>query len=113
MLSFDFQITLLGDLGDRLTIESSFELMYPGGASIGIEPGRITEESTKVLELLHLPILKSSVDDDGTLTVRFDRILLVVRPDDQFEAWNMNRTDGTLIVCLPGSGLATFQSTDK
>ena len=49
MLSFDFQITLLGNLGDRLTIESSFELMYPGGASIGIEPGRITEESTKVL----------------------------------------------------------------
>jgi len=46
--------------------------------------------------------------DGGTLTVAIGEHRMVVAPHQDFEAWQINADDGTLVVCMPGGGLSTW-----
>jgi hypothetical protein len=64
------------------------------------------------LPLAGLMVERVSADDDGRLTVAFVRgDSLVIEPDAHYEAWDYARSDGSVIVCLPGGQLSTWSAT--
>ncbi|AMO59951.1 Uncharacterised protein [Mycolicibacterium phlei] len=96
-------LKLMGGYG--ITIESPLTIddvvLSPQDDPVG--------EFGPVRRLAGLTIEKATVDKIGTLQVHFrDGTRLVVEPDPHYEAWNVSRPDGSLIVCRPGGGLSRW-----
>ncbi|MGV0852585.1 DUF6188 family protein [Mycolicibacterium phlei] len=67
------------------------------------------EEFGPVRRLAGLTVETATADKTGVLRVNFrDGTSLVVEPDPHYEAWNVSRPDGSLIVCRPGGGLSRW-----
>ena len=87
-----------------ITIECPVAMTESGGP---IEPTS-TEALGRLRDLLMKDVV--AVDHDhGALLVSFaEGHSLVVAPHDQYEAWQVNGDDGSLVVCMPGGELSCW-----
>lgn len=62
------------------------------------------------LTIINAEIADVSIQKTGYLTVKLkDGRSLEIEPNEQYEAWQVGSTNGFLLVCSPGGGVAMFQ----
>ncbi|HEU4324794.1 MAG TPA: DUF6188 family protein [Roseiflexaceae bacterium] len=94
-----------------LRIEQVF-LLTEGTTQHAMVPGRF-DNLGQLFALLHKPITAATVSDEGRLELEIDRaVRLVVEPDQKYEAWTLSADSGLLVVCLPGGGVAVWESSE-
>ena len=76
-----------------------------------LSPANPTELGT-ALTMLHKNIKHAEAFKNGRLEITFeDDISLSLEPDN-YEAWQVTSHDGSMIISLPGGGLAIFGNRD-
>jgi hypothetical protein len=107
-ICFDYGVVLETDDGTELRIESRFLLSSPDGKqSAEVDPGRLDQTGSPVVELLRQRVVLASIDESGVLSLRFaDGHSLDCEPDSRFEAWTLVTVGGERMVCMPGGGIA-------
>lgn len=63
-----------------------------------------------LLPLLNDAVAVASAEDNGRLLLTVGDRTIRCGPDAEYEAWQYNSPDGTLVVCLPGGGLSIWSS---
>ncbi|MGN7979447.1 DUF6188 family protein [Microbacterium sp. 22195] len=102
-----FMVELTLADGTLIQIESRWSLWESGR---NVVDGRIKDfEATKghILALVGTVVVGILVEEQaGSMTIQFENgMLLEVLADPHFEAWNLRRKDGMLLVSLPGGGV--------
>jgi hypothetical protein len=109
---FDYGVVLAFRLVDGTSswvrIGCPFRVAWPDGTESLVVPAE-QEELGSVLRLLRATSTGGTAFEDGRLEVRFqDGSILVVSPDERYEAWTAAGPAGALLVSLPGGGLAVW-----
>jgi hypothetical protein len=93
----------------QVTIESAF--YYADGSSAEVIRCQPDDVSTlhDAVALVHARCASVEATRDGTLRLVFDRARsIAVRPDGDYEAWNLVMDDGEMLVCTPNGEVAHF-----
>jgi uncharacterized protein DUF6188 len=99
-----------GEHFPELTIECPLEVASADGSRWVGEP-LSADAAAQLLPLLLTPVRAAEVDDGGGLRLGFgDGVQIRVPADDNYEAWQMRRDDGALIVSRPGGDLAIWRT---
>jgi uncharacterized protein DUF6188 len=93
-----------GPHSPELTIECPLRI----GSWAG-EPGS-ADAAARLLPLLYSSVAAADVDTAGDLALRIGVFEISVPADDKYEAWQLRRDDGLLIVSTPGGELAIWNS---
>lgn len=111
--TFDYTVSFETSGGYELRIENDYILQTPHGAlSFSPEPSNADSETLK--SLAEQAISHASVENDGTLDVRFaNGNELRVQPSPTYEAWTVAGPRGMKVVCMPGGELATWNATES
>lgn len=57
---------------------------------------------------------RATYDDKGTLRIDFGKNgCLIVPPDSQYEAWEMRKTNGEWLICMPGGEVAVWSAEKR
>lgn len=71
----------------------------------------IIRELAPALEVFGASIDRAVVYEYGKLRIDFSNgMLILVGPDEEYEAWNVSGPQGFLVVAVPGGGIATWHS---
>jgi hypothetical protein len=90
-----------------VTVECPLSITGLEGVREPIEP-RVVERLTELVPATVQAIAVQS----GTLRIGLgDGVEIVVAPTDMYEAWLINGSEGSLVVCLPGGGLSWWLPT--
>jgi hypothetical protein len=93
--------------GIEVVIEEPFDLTV-GTASHHLEPGE-RGGLGPLLALYPDRLEDASVDADGSLHLAFTSgARITVRPNAQFEAWQVSGPENYLVVCTPGGAIAVW-----
>jgi hypothetical protein len=104
----DFEVYTSSDIFTVKFI-TPFEIVSATG-SIVVDPESDHQLCSTVLSLLRRSVANISSTAAGLLVVRFeDGTVLRSRCHDQYEAWHLRGPDGSLIVALPGGGVAIWE----
>ena len=91
----------------ELIIETPFTLI-DSDRELRLAPSHV-EELGPALGLFDRTVKHVNVEADGALVVRFDGgVEMSIKPDDQYEAWQIVDAGGSMLICTPGGGLASF-----
>lgn len=111
-LRFDYAVTLLGSDGDRLRIEAPITVRVAGFDAL-VRADDCATSGAIMLGLLHQVCVSAGLADDATLTMTFENgDHLIVHPDPDYEAWSLNRADGSMLVAGPGDRLSEFHVSE-
>ena len=105
---FDYAFSLVFDNECVLRVETRFRLLGAHGSE---EFDQVNlSRSTESLRSLFLATVEAvEIEVNGELRLRFSgQRVLVVEPDEQFEAWSVVEKTGAQMVCLPGGGVSSF-----
>ncbi|MEU7920734.1 DUF6188 family protein [Micromonospora zamorensis] len=111
-LRIDFAFTLIVEARIEIRIETEFSYGAPGGES-RFDPSTSTSLAP-LLDRHQAQITAAEISKDGRLTLTFaDDAVLVVEPDDQYEAFTVTSMPppgfrGFRFVAVPGGGLAQW-----
>lgn len=107
-VTFDHAVSFLS--GDMvLRIETSFELHTSARPPATVDPEDAAAHATALVGWFGATIERAEVDEDGTLHLGVSEGRgIVVRPDDDYEAWTFAGAEGEHVVCLPGGGVTTW-----
>lgn len=110
-VTFDHAVSFLS--GDMvLRIETPFELHTSAGPPATVDPEDAATQATALVGLFRATIESADVEEDGTLRLGIsDGRAIVVRPDDDYEAWTFAGAEGEQVVCLPGGGVTTWSKS--
>jgi hypothetical protein len=104
-VDYRFALVLVG--GTVLTVEQPFDLLLDGVVT-RVDPETL-DGVGGALGVLHREVGAVRARRSGGLTVELvDGGRLDVAPDDRFESWQVNCSDGHLLVGLPGGDVAVF-----
>ncbi len=107
---WDYGLVLILNRGDSvatLRVETAAQLGQ-GGEFRALRPD-LPDCADAAASLLGEYIEQSFARGDGTLIMEFSNgSQLLVPPDDNYEAWQLSISDGQLMVCLPGGGMACW-----
>ncbi len=117
----DFALGLIAQRGAGDGVSCEVRISSPfrfdtGTGSLAIDPER-TEQLAPLIALHKGVVEQAFALDDGHLELRFERDRTIgVPPDPRYEAWGLtvtNRSENwsTGLVCLPGSGVAEFETS--
>jgi|GEM_PF-2068770 len=124
--SADVDLRLKGKIISRCCIDAAFSLeileersrtVIRIGGQMSIEhdgfrlslSGEKPKEAAQASVLLGKTIGSAIAHGDGSLEIGFkDGSRLLVPVDPHYEAWEMNATDGFMVVSRPGGGLSTW-----
>lgn len=105
-LRFGFAITIATESTD-VKIGSDFRLVGPDAHVHTIDPETPTHADE--LTALHQTTVDGDCFSDGRLQLRFSNGFTVeAGPGDQYEAWELWRSNGEIAVAVPGGGLTTW-----
>ena len=91
-----------------IRLEGDFVLQEPSG-EYQLSPAHLTALGP-ALSALGKTVAAAKVYKDGCLEVHFaDASTLSVKPDAEYEAWEIAGTGGLRVVCTPGGSLAIWQ----
>jgi hypothetical protein len=94
----------------EVTIETPFRVTTVEDEWTG-EP--LTEGAAgALLPLILQKVTSAEVTPDDALRLGVGPSELMVRPHPDFEAWQLRSTNGLLVVCMPGGGLAIWDSAE-
>lgn len=65
----------------------------------------------RLLPLLFSAVRSADIDSAGGLTIAVGSVQIHVSADDSYEAWQLRRDDGMLVVSMPGGDLAVWTAT--
>jgi Family of unknown function (DUF6188) len=86
----------------EVVIETPFIVITAKGEERTVDPS-ITTSLVPLLELYPDALMAATVGSDATLQLHLSSgASLVVPPHPEFEAWQVNGRDGSLVVCTPG-----------
>lgn len=109
---FDYRVSLnlLGEGPDMvLVLASDFSLMRPRVAAEIIRPEGDVMSMASVLHLLRLRLAEAKAYPDGGLEISFvDGSLITMPADPHYEAWQVTRRDGYMVIPVPSAGLAVW-----
>lgn len=110
-VAFDHAVSLLTDDGAELRVQTAFSFGADPARMVVIDPERdVAAHAGVLVDLRGRAITAAGADDDGALAVRFaTEAVLQVPPDSSYEAWTLTGPQGSLVVCLPGGGVAVFE----
>ena len=90
-----------------ITVECPLSITGLEGTREPIEP-QVVE---RLNELVPATVQAIAVQS-GTLSIGLGGdVEIVVAPTDMYEAWQVNGSDGSLLVCMPGGGLSWWLPT--
>jgi hypothetical protein len=95
----------------EITIEGRLRVAHAGGPERQGDPVS-PEVAQDLIPLLNAYVTTAAFSPDGTLTIVFDDVRVVVPPGDRYEAWQMRSDDDLLIVGTPGGGVAIWGPTN-
>lgn len=102
-----FEFWIAGDDAASVTIERPF-VVKSRSADVIITPENTTELAA-ILPLLGQVMSSAFAAADGALECNFeDGTQVSVRPDPDFEAWQVSLEGGAMVVSMPGGRLAVY-----
>jgi hypothetical protein len=109
-LDYQTQILLAGENPDgstrvsaRLITETPFVLRDTAGSRHELDPNTSRSALAPVIDLFLKPVTRVTVTDRGTLTLDFGGgAQLIVRPDPQYESWELKGDGISGILVGPG-----------
>ena len=113
-ISFDFAVSLRTDMGTELRLETGFELRSPEGNVFWIAPPIFDGANELIRALLHTRIEAAENDSAGILRLRLGNDARIeVAPSPDYEAWTLNRVDGTMLTSTPGGETISWSSLEQ
>ena len=113
-IDLSWALIIVTACGDEVRVETEAALTASGGASIVFDPERLQNVPELLMEAVQGSISSACCTPEGELHIEFEGGMeLKVSPDDEYEAWQYSGSDGSLVVCLPGGGVATWVGTDR
>ena len=105
----DYTVRLQFSDAHFVVISSPFRLDSRAESAL-LSPEDDTEEAfLPIRQLAGQTVDEATADESGTLRVRFNGgTVLLVPPDDAYEAWNVSGPGGALVVSTPGGALAIW-----
>jgi len=114
-LEIDYAFTISSWVSNELffsiTIEADFTFRMPdNNDEVNVSPETLTGVCS-VLKILHSTFRSVTAYKTGKLEIDFNSgEQIVVKPDPEYEAWNITGPGGLLYVCLPGGDFAIRDS---
>lgn len=113
-ISFDFAVSFRTDKGTELRLETGFELQNPEGNVLWIAPPDFDGADELIHALLHTRIEGAETDPAGILRLRLrNDARISVAPSPDYEAWTLNRSDGTMLTSTPGGETISWGSLER
>jgi hypothetical protein len=106
-LSGETYLILYGPEAERVQFRfgSEAELLGSEGSIVRLNGGGAWETLAPLFRLRHRKIAEGEVSAQGQVTLRFDGgSSLLVRPDEQYESWELTGPGDLILVCPPGGG---------
>lgn len=107
-----YQLILSLDGECAIRVEGRCELRIDS-SRYAIDPDNSVDDphAGHLADIIRATVISASTDDAGTLSLIGDRRrALVVPADPEFEAWQVARGDGSLVVCGPSGRLSFFEA---
>lgn len=105
-----FSLQALDDDVVTLRIECPFKIIEHGCIST-LDPGVPTTLGPAVA-LWNGTVKRARAAESGRLEIEFeDGRLLVVEPNDDFEAWELSGPRNAIVLCCVGGGLAVWEAS--
>jgi hypothetical protein len=100
-------ITSPTHVGGEVVLNSRFVIIHADGAREPIDPGAITPEALVAIHgLLWLDVVLVDLLATGALVVRADQVEVRIAPDDRYDAWVFEHSDGTTAWAAPGGEIS-------
>ena len=113
-ISFDSAVCLRTDMGTELRLETGFELQNPQGNVFWIAPPNFDGANELIHALLHTRVEAAETDSVGILRLWLgNNAHIVVAPSPDYEAWTLNRADGTMLASTPGGETISWSSLEQ
>jgi hypothetical protein len=108
-VAFDYALSVYTDGGAEIRIEGSFDMRSGDSLPATLNPSDMAAEAPLILRNLQQPIRLANVEESGQLTLKIgEELLLCIKPDMDYEAWEYVDAEERRVVCLPGGGIATW-----
>lgn len=97
----EFGFLFTGSAGDVLQVEQSFDRVLADGERLRFEES--WELNDAILGVQSLTVRAAEYSDDKRMLITFDDGSgLELLPHPQWESWNLERSDGSSLLCTPG-----------
>ena len=87
----------------RVTVESPVSIAVGGTVWTG-EPGSAEQR----LKVVRGDVVSAAVTTGGGLQLAIGDAEICVDADPDYESWQLGDTDGVILVCMPGGGIAVW-----
>jgi hypothetical protein len=106
---FDAALTVLTSGDCELRVETEAVLQIPAGDHVSFDPESPDDAATHLVRLARDVITVADVRTVGDLVIEFESgTKLTVRPDEEYEAWELVGPKGRRVTCMPGGDIAVW-----
>lgn len=108
---FDFAVSILTLQGTTVRLQSDFLVSHPGDEPVFVPIDDLVLAARPVMRLFGHVLDSAEANDEGGLALVFQGgARLDVSPRAALEPWSVSSASGELLVGLPGSGPAVYDS---
>ncbi|MBA2948982.1 DUF6188 family protein [Streptomyces himalayensis] len=106
---FDSALTVLTSGDYELRVETEAVLQVSSGDHVSFDPESPDVVAPYLVRLARDVITGAEVGRVGDLVIEFESgTNLIVRPDDDYEAWGLVGPKGRRVTCMPGGEIAVW-----